>query len=224
MATSSTVQIMGVSAVGGDGLALSSLLPGLRQRALGILPHWLPPSVPRPSVSPQTTVRRVAYDRQHEPRAAFSPPWKQLSRQPCISRCARPISSAIWWAFSFSRQLPEQAFDASYITGRLSTDTLVRPGDVHSCPGNGSRLLIQPRQWRRLVRMPFVPWRDTVPSAHSWTPPRHVYTVCLGRLPAALAPPFGLPPHLSLIWEDHGQSPQHISPILSLRAQVTRPG
>lgn len=59
----------------------------------------------------------------------------------------------------------DQVLDTSYITGHLPTAALRKPGDVHSWPGNGSRLLIQPRQWRRLVRMPFVRWRDSMPHS-----------------------------------------------------------
>lgn len=67
-----------------------SLLPGVRQRALGILPHWLPPSVPCPSVSPHKQPHvEGAYGQldytNHQP--SLSPvavPWKHLERQPLV--------------------------------------------------------------------------------------------------------------------------------------------
>lgn len=90
-----------------------SLLPGMRQRALGILPPWLPPSL-APSLSP-VSLCLATNDRMSRwhttgwtirTTSLLSLPWKQLERQPCISMCARPISSAVCWAFSFCRRRP----------------------------------------------------------------------------------------------------------------------
>jgi hypothetical protein len=75
------------------GSLSSSLLPGVRQHALGIRPHWLPLSIPCPSVSPQTTVCRGGIQPAGQRESpAFSPSRGSSSRVSHVSACA-PVQS-----------------------------------------------------------------------------------------------------------------------------------
>lgn len=159
MASSRTVQLLAVSAVGGTGLALSPLsplspAPRHPRRAIPAPRNETarpghPPSL-APSLSPVSlclaTNNRLS--RWHttgwtiRTTSLLSLPWKQLGRQPCISMCARPISSAICWAFSFCRQPTRYSIrHTSPVVCRLPL--CASPGtSIPAWPGNGSRLLI----------------------------------------------------------------------------------
>lgn len=119
-----------------------SLPPGMRQRALGILPPGSLPQSRVPLSRHKQPHVEVAFDRldntNHQP--SLSP--VEAARASAMYQHVRPSHLERHLLGVFLLPSADQVLDTSHITGRPPTAALRKPGDVDSWPGNGSRLLI----------------------------------------------------------------------------------